>query len=223
MARGICEIVRMSLTPSSTPETLGNIISIKSDSDKVMSLKIHKDTIIRNKFFDGYARTLPITWFVIHGTGGGGTLRWMRYQVKLNSKRGLKYQRGVGLFHYLIERNGMIWEIIDPDMWVWHASVGNIDGGTIGVELLNPSPFNRKKYTVEQYDALLALYTHLRTKKYPKMDIMISHNRAKQKISGRTKKCPGKGFDWRLWRNMVAKQYKYAHNHGESLWDIKMR
>jgi hypothetical protein len=187
------------------------------------TIKINKDTIIRNKWHSGYERTKPVIWFVIHGTAGGGTLHWIRNIVKENSQRGKAYKKGIGLFHYLIERDGTIWEVINPDKWIWHASIGSFDGGTIGVELLNPSYKNTDSYTSQQYDSLLNLYNYLRSDKYPEMDVMISHNRAKIKINNGKyggKACPGPGFDWTLWKNMVGELYSYNHNGGESLWHI---
>lgn len=187
-----------------------------------MELKIYKDNIIRNKFFGGYERTTDISWYVIHGTSGGGTLDWMR-NTKPNSDRGKKYQKGIALFHYLIEEDGKIWEIIPPNKWVWHSATGSTDKGTIGVEMLNKSIGNTKPYTPSQYVALLALYTYLKENITicKNMDVMISHNRAKQKITGKSKSCPGKGFDWKLWRGMVSEYYTFAHENGEHLWNIK--
>ena len=196
---------------------------VEKTEDNELKIKINVDTIIRNKFFKGYNRSKPVTWMVIHGTGGKGTLRWMRDLVKFKSRRGLRYQKGIGLFHYLIETDGTIWNIIDPNKWVWHASIGQYDGGTIGVELENTHRANRNPYSEMQYNSLLALYNHLRFNGYPKMKTMISHNRAKIKINhGRLggKECPGKGFDWIMWKNMVREHYDFAHNNGESLWDI---
>lgn len=194
------------------------------DATQGVNITINKDTIIRNKFFSGYPRSKDVIWFVIHGTAGGGVLHWMRYGVPLNSARGIDYQKGIGLFHYLINRDGSIWEIIDPDKWVWHASIGRVDGGTIGVELVNTSTSNSAPYTQEQYNSLIALYTFLRTTKFPKMTTMISHNRAMIKVNeGRYggKACPGRGFNWHTWRNMVRTKYSFAHENGESLWNIQ--
>jgi len=203
-----------------------NIINNTVNEVKVIDTPkfiINKDEKIRNKFFSGYDRTKPINWFVIHGTAGVGVLRWMRDLVTPESKRGLSYKKGIGLFHYLIERNGTIWEIISPDKWVWHADVGSYDGGSIGVELENPSTSNAKEYTAEQYTSLLSLFNYLK-KLYPTIDVMISHNRAKIKVNNGKlggKECPGKGFDWLMWKKMVSQYYSYKHDNGESLWDIK--
>lgn len=194
-----------------------NFIDI-ADGD--LSLKIYKDDIIRNKFFSGYSRSKPVVWFVIHGTGGGGTLNWIR-NTDPKSERGQGYCKGLALFHYLIEENGIIWEIIDPSKWVWHASVGNFDGGTIGVELLNTSSNNSKPYTPQQYNSLYGLYNYLRINSFPEMKTMISHNRAKKEISNGTKKCPGKGFDWNMWKNKVAQQYSFKYDNFQKLWDLE--
>jgi len=183
---------------------------------------IKQDTIIRNKFMDGYARTKPVTWFVVHGTAGGGTLQWIR-NTDPKSERGVGYTKGIALFHFFIDRDGTIWQVIDTEKWVWHASIGRFDGGTIGVELVNQDYQNRKPYSAEQYNSLLALYEHL-LKQYPEMNTIISHNRAKIKVNNGKlggKACPGLGFDWSLWMNMLKQKFNFATNNEEIIWNIK--
>lgn len=187
-------------------------------------LNIQKDNIIREKFHSGFKRTRPVVWFVIHGTAGGGTLNWMRKMDESNEFRASRYRnykKGIALFHYLIERDGTIVEIINPDRWVYHASVGAVDGGTIGVELLNPDSQNRKPYTQEQYEKLADLYEYLRIK-YPQMTVQLSHNRAKEKVSGGNKACPGTGFKWTKWRSLLKKRgWKFEFEKGkESVWNL---
>lgn len=205
---------------------------------------IIKDEIIRKKFkgghqwmngqklvFDeGFERTMDVGWFVIHGTAGGGTLNWVR-NADPNSPRGQRYARGVALFHYLIERDGTVHEIIDPSKWCLHASIWKLDSGTIGVEMVNPDWGNKDDYTDEQYNSLLELYNYLRGGDYPDMDVMLSHNRCKQKVNyemkGLTpprvaKACPGPGFDWNVWRKTVGNDgwdFDFDPNY-ESLWGL---
>lgn len=208
-------------------------------------MNIKKDTIVRERykggtrimagkvvtFNDGYPRDREVNWFVVHGTQGGGTLEWIR-NINMKTSRAKDYQSGVGLFHYLITRKGEVWEIINPDRWVHHASIGALDAGTIGVELENPDPNNAAEYMPVQYDKLVELYDKLRSEKFPKMDVILSHNRCKQKVLYEAKglkppvwakKCPGPGFDWELFRKKIkAKGYEFESDPAkESLWNVR--
>jgi len=166
-------------------------------------MRIKKDKIIRNKFKPGYKRTLTnIEWVVLHGTGGGNTLQWWR-DTPLNSKRGRLYTRSIALTHYLIQRNGTIWEIVDPEeYWLHHASIGKLDKGTIGVELVNTTRNNSGSYTKAQYNSLIYLWNYLAGSRsfwmparFPELGVILGHGRCKQKTYGGWKNCPG-NFDW---------------------------
>lgn len=158
-------------------------------------MKIIKEEVIREKYTQGHKRTLPVKYLVVHGTGGGrnakNLLAWMRNP---NKKQQARYRRGVALFHYIIDRDGSVTEIIDPHNWVYHSSIGEMDAGTIGVELMNPSKSNSTAYTDEQYKSLVELYDYLKGK-FP-LEKIFSHRYAKQVIGGHGRKnCPG-NFDW---------------------------
>lgn len=180
-------------------------------------------------FDHGYERGTEPIWLTIHGTAGGGTLEWI-LSAEPGSKRFQKYAAGVGLFHYLIDRDGSITNIIDPDKWVFHSSINYLDRQTIGVELLNPDFRNREPYTEEQYVSLITLYRYLRNK-YP-LTVMLSHNRSMQKIiyEARGKKppqvakaCPGPGFNWPKFRQMMV-DFGYTFQYDvskESIWNIR--
>jgi N-acetyl-anhydromuramyl-L-alanine amidase AmpD len=151
---------------------------------------------IKNKFTGGFVRDDDeITTIVIHGTGGGGTLNWIK-NCKISSKRGQRYKRGIALFHFLIRRKGEIDNLIDSDNWVYHSSIGNYDRHTIGIELLNPSPGNLATYTDKQYNDLCKLIKYL-ISKYKNIDTIISHNKMKRRYHRNGKVCPGPLFRWK--------------------------
>lgn len=204
---------------------------------------IKVDTRIRDKFkggtaiingqtqtFDGgYVRDREVNWFVVHGTMGGDTLNWVA-NASLKSAQGMDYCRGIALFHYLIDQKGQVTEVLNPEKWCYHSSIGIKDAATIGVELENPSSDNSAPYKEIQYKMLVELYDILR-KKYPKMDTILSHNRCKQKVLFEAKglpapqwakKCPGPGFDWDQFRAMIKSSgYKFESDpKKESLWNI---
>lgn len=135
-----------------------------------------------------------ISEIVIHGTGGGqsakGIIKWM-----LDGEREILYKKGIALFHYEIDRNGDIYQIIPDLNWVYHSSSGEHDKKTIGIELVNPVIFNRGPYTIDQYNSLFSLI-----KKFIglySINYIAGHGANKLKYSGSYKECPGK-FDWTL-------------------------
>ena len=182
-----------------------------------MEISIH--TIVRKKFHSGFTRKFgDVNEVVIHGTGGGGTLEWVR-----SGGRADQYYRGVALFHYLIERDGKITEVIDHERWVYHSSTGKHDRHTIGIELVNTSPSNASGYTEKQYRSLFWLIFVFLMKRHP-ISVIVSHKRAMEKASkGRwSKNCPG-NFDWReLEKYMMNKGVQFDHDRRyESYWAIK--
>jgi N-acetyl-anhydromuramyl-L-alanine amidase AmpD len=174
------------------------------------------DVAIRDRWHDGFERERPPDTIVIHGTGGPGT-----YQFVLDGGRKKLYKEGIALFHYLIERDGKIIEIIDPDRWVYHSSSGKHDEKTIGIELLNNDKDNQDQYTNAQYESLFFLIFDYLFSRY-RIRIIASHNRMKEKYSGGNKKCPG-NFDWdKLETEFKKRRLSYHHdNRYESYWDIE--
>lgn len=190
-------------------------------------MKIEIDNIVRNKFSKGKRRLRgknQVDTFVIHGTAGGGTLNWMR-NMSTNSFRGKRYKRDIGLFHFIIERDGSITEIIDPTRWTHHATIGRRDAKTIGVELVNPSSTNTISYTKKQYESLIWLYTYLRYRDgYKNMKSMASHARLKSKYGNGWKNCPGRGFSWESFREELSKRFDFKYNPKyQSQWDIDLK
>jgi len=174
------------------------------------------DTAIREKWHRGFERERQPDTVVIHGTGGGGT-----YQYVLGGGRKKLYKKGIALFHYLVERDGKVIEIIDPDRWVYHSSSGKQDEKTIGIELLNHDKNNKDQYTNAQYEALFFLIFDYLCDRYS-IRIIASHNRMKEKYSDGNKNCPG-NFDWDLLESeMVKRGLSYDHDSKyESYWNIR--
>jgi N-acetyl-anhydromuramyl-L-alanine amidase AmpD len=167
---------------------------------------------IRNKYHSGFDRdTSDINEIVIHGTGGGSSainlINWM-----LNSGRAEEYKKGIALFHYLIDFNGDVFEIINPIRWVYHSSSGKHDMNTIGIEIMNKSANNDDEPTGEQYGALLDLISNNLMKKFNIKNI-VGHGSNKQKYSGEYKACPGKNFKWNILQNeLIARGYTFSYD-----------
>jgi hypothetical protein len=182
------------------------------------------DRQVRQKYQQGWigrprVAGLPVTEFVVHGTAGGtdveSFLRWM-----LNGERAQEYVQGIALFHYFIGRDGTIVEVIDPQFWVWHSSSGAHDKQTIGCELINPSKINDEPYTDAQYKALAGLIAYL-LPLYPSLKHVVSHNVNQQTYSPSYggKQCPGAGFDWARFVNLVNVEVAKTDSVGfESIW-----
>jgi len=186
-----------------------------------MNIKIEKR--IREKYHQGFEREISdINTVVIHGTAGGnsakGLIKWM-----LSGEREEQYKRGIALFHYLIDKNGKIYEIINPDRWVYHSSSGSQDQHTIGIELINSGKNNEEEYTTKQYIALWKLLFGKIGEKY-NIKRIIGHGAQKRKWSGGYKNCPG-NFEW-FYLGAAVKLYDYKisdFNKDEERIDIEKR
>ena len=176
-------------------------------------LEIVKIQSVREVYKQGWInrkRTTAPTEIVIHGTGGGTSVKalvdWM-----FGGQFADKYNNGVGLFHYVIgrgdskgeEQDGLVAEIIDPDYWVHHGTSGQRGAQVqIGIELMNPSNINSTKYTDAQYESLYRLIFEVLIKRYPAIKTIVGHKwsiwhyNSAATAANNDKGCPGKGFDW---------------------------
>lgn len=150
---------------------------------------------IREKYSQGFSRkNSDVTEFVIHGTGGGSSakslIRWM-----ISGERAEEYKKGIALFHYLIDRDGTVYNIIDPAKWVFHSGSGEHDIHTIGTELVNPTIGNIGSYTDIQYVNLAKLIFDM-IKSFPGIKLITTHNYLQTKYSGFGKSCPGNIFNF---------------------------
>jgi len=172
-----------------------------------MNIKINNT--IRDKYHTGFVRSSEPIEIVIHGTGGGDSastmIAWM-----MSGERIKEYMRGVALFHYLVDFTGEVFEIISPNMWVYHSSSGAHDKLTIGIELMNKSASNLNDYKYDQYKALFDLLSQL-MEKY-KIRSIVGHGYNAKEYSGTDKNCPG-NFDWeKLGGYLTDKYYQYEYS-----------
>ena len=173
---------------------------------------------IREKYKKGWikkTRPKPPLEITLHGTGGGNTmsgfLKWI-----WNGERSNLYNRGIALFHYIIDKEGNIEEIIDPDYFVYHSTSGRHAKVEIGIELMNSSKSNRDAYTQAQYENLFDLIDHLKSI-YPSIEQISTHRfniwryNRKSTATKYDKQCPGTGFDWTLLEKYYGKTFKIFH------------
>lgn len=174
---------------------------------------------IRNKYHKGYKRKdSEVTHLIIHGTAGGqsakSNLKWMMSGGYMGNGvyRSEQYSKGVALFHYIIDRDGTIYDIINPHNFVYHSSTGGnsskqtgFDRNTIGIELTNPDRENHGYYTPQQYFSLVWLYTFL-VDRFPKMKYIYGHGSIKREKTGKNKVCPGPNFDWKRFGSYLEQE-----------------
>lgn len=161
-------------------------------------------------------RSGAIREIVVHGTAGGNTMdsliNWM-----LGGEQAANYNRGIGLFHYAIGRDGEIVQIINPKLWVYHSLSGAHDQETVGIELINPTRDNSGAYTDEQYNALVDLCDYL-MKTNATCRQIVSHNHNGMTYSRIGKNCPG-NFDWqRLSQSLAEKKWNIRTINSEVLY-----
>jgi N-acetyl-anhydromuramoyl-L-alanine amidase len=95
--------------------------------------------------------------------------------------------------HFLIERNGRLWQFVDCDCRAWHAGASNYRGrancndDSIGVEL---EGLEGGHFEAAQYQCLLSL-THAIRARYA-LQYVAGH----EHIAPERKADPGPGFDW---------------------------
>lgn len=145
------------------------------------------DTIIKKKWKQsGFKRPGFVDTIVIHATGGGNTLEWMRSS---KNERAASYAKGIGLFHFLIQRDASIIQIIDPEFWVYHSHAGQADSRSIGIELEKYDPTNMIDINPKQMLALNALIYFLKSV-YPITRIETHRYRARKYAGFPKWRCP---------------------------------
>ena len=161
-------------------------------------------------------RQCAIREIVVHGTAGGSTtaslVNWM-----LGGEQAANYNRGIGLFHFAIDRGGSITQVVDPKYWVYHSLSGMHDMETVGIELINPTRDNGGPYTDEQYAALADLIDYM-MRINPNCRQIVSHNYNGLTYSRIGKNCPG-NFSWtRLVQTLSEKKWNVRTINQEVLY-----
>jgi len=110
--------------------------------------------------------------------------------------------------HYFINRNGLVWQLVEDRKVAWHAGVSkwlgrkNLNETSIGIELCNPGHYNNySNFTNKQYKSLEFLIKILKQKYFISSDRVLGHS----DIAPNRKKDPGEKFNWkRLARENLA-------------------
>lgn len=103
--------------------------------------------------------------------------------------------------HYLIDRNGDTYQLVDESKRAWHAGVGrwqnytDINSASIGIELVNvglTGDGKRAEYPDVQMQALIGLCKDIQSRH--KIRFVLGHS----DVAPSRKQDPGEAFDWKL-------------------------
>ena len=107
--------------------------------------------------------------------------------------------------HYLINRDGKIWQLVDEKMTSWHAGVSdwlgekNLNHSSIGIELCNPGhEFGYKNFPKKQMYSLEFLLKKVILKYNIRPEFILGHS----DVAPARKKDPGEKFKW---KNLATK------------------
>jgi hypothetical protein len=165
---------------------------------------IVQDTRLRQKY-KGLPRGIQdVTEIVIHATGGGRSAKdiidWMSSDI---CERISLYKQAIGLFAYIIDFDGIIYNIMPVNDWYFHSDAGQHDKHTIGIEMMNNGAGNTGKFTDSQYKALNELIGSL-IEYYP-INSIASHDANRREYSNLDPKpCPGINFDYKIIEQFVT-------------------
>ena len=150
---------------------------------KIASLKSYS--------FSKKARNIrEIKLLIIHYTG----MQSMRESIK----RLISTKHQVSC-HYLISREGKIFQMVEDNRVAWHAGkskwgkLENLNDKSIGIELVNKGhKFGYQKFSRKQISALVKLCTQLKRKYKIKNRFILGHS----DIAPLRKSDPGEKFPW---------------------------
>ena len=151
-----------------------------------MKIRINKSLNFSKKM-----RSLrDIKYLIIHYTG--------MQSARVSMKR-LKNPKSKVSCHYLINRNGNIYKMIDDNKIAWHAgkskwkNVKNLNKYSIGIEIQNKGHYiNYQSFPNKQISSLIVLIKLLLKKYKIKKSNVLGHS----DIAPLRKKDPGEKFPW---------------------------
>ena len=148
--------------------------------------------------WQGSREGAKVKLIVIHGDAGKsdiGTVEWIAGPGKVS-------------YHYLVGRDGVIYQFVDEKEKAWHAGVSewpectvnkSVNSNSIGVSFANDG---KEAYKPVQYTAGARLVA----------EIMARHGIAEKMVLGHADVSPGrksdpwKHFDWSYFRSLIAKE-----------------
>lgn len=169
-----------------------------------MSYWYYEDDRIMEKYSKGLSRSgHPITTIVLHAAMGRakGIIQWMLDGGVMpdGSKREKDYYNAIGMFHFINDRDGTIYRVIDEINFVWGSQAKDEEVGIVAIENCKINNDNSDTLTEAQYQSLASFIYNLRMK-YPTIYKIRTHDYYRARIGIKPKPCPG-NFDWTLFEN----------------------
>lgn len=134
--------------------------------------------------------------------GGGHVQQLFTNQLDWDADPSFAALRGLRVSaHFLIERDGALWQFVDCDQRAWHAGVSshrgrdNCNDYSIGIELAG---LEGGRFEADQYETLVSLCAALRAR-HP-IGAVAGH----QHVAPGRKQDPGRGFDWAVLRRAIG-------------------
>tara|TARA_Y100001960_G_scaffold314227_1_gene378167 strand:- start:135 stop:860 length:726 start_codon:yes stop_codon:yes gene_type:complete len=158
---------------------------------------------------DNYKRkATSIKFIILHYTGMQSERESIKRLCNLNSKVSC---------HYLINRSGKIYRLVNDNKIAWHAGKScwgkfkNLNKSSIGIELVNKGhKFGYEKFKKKQINSLAKLCKQLKRKYNIKSKNFIGHS----DIAPLRKIDPGEKFPWKY---LAKKKMGIWHSLGKSL------
>ena len=132
-----------------------------------------------------------IKFVIIHYTG---------MQSQIESINRLKNNRSKVSCHYLIDRKGLITQMVMDNKVAWHAGKSkwknfiNLNKNSIGIELVNKGhEFGYQNFSNDQISSLISLCKKLQNKYMIKKENFLGHS----DIAPLRKEDPGEKFPWK--------------------------
>ncbi len=147
-----------------------------------------------------------IKFVIIHYTG---------MQSEIESIKRLKNQKSKVSCHYLINRKGLIFQMVKDKNIAWHAGKSrwknfiNLNKNSLGIELVNKGhQFGYQNFTKDQITSLIKLCKKLKKKYKIKTENFLGHS----DIAPLRKIDPGQKFPWkRLSQHKIGRWYSFRN------------
>jgi N-acetylmuramoyl-L-alanine amidase len=159
-------------------------------------------------------QTKDIKLVILHYTG---------MQSEIESINRLKNMKSKVSCHYIVNRKGLITQMVEDNKVAWHAgkskwkTFNNLNKKSLGIELINKGhKFGYQSFSKIQILSLIKLCKFLKKKYFIKKENFLGHS----DIAPLRKIDPGEKFPWRMlskhnlgiWYGNINKEFKLTNN-----------
>ncbi len=153
-----------------------------------MNIKISKK--FKSSNFDNRENNPKIKYIIIHYTETDSLLEAI--EILCSPKRKVSC-------HYVLDKDGSIYNLINDSKRAWHAGVSfwkkikNLNNSSIGIEVVNKGELKKEEYTKPQIESLINLLKFLKKKHQIKKENFLGHS----DVAPSRKIDPGVFFPWK--------------------------